>query len=196
MKRILIGAISFAALSTVASASIFLEYDNEGYSNLDAVGTSQGFLHTDAYIVSQAYYDGYGNTYPFPSQDKAIYNGYGAPVVSISSADDFDFVGGFFASWGSNDDYDYFSSASITIEGWDDGNLVGTVTKGLYADGFRYVAGGFSSIDTLLIKNDTGDYGRWWVGDSLQIEQTVPEPASMAVLGLGLAAVARRRRNK
>ncbi len=197
--RSIIGATLFAA-AAVSSASVFLEFDDAGlYNHIDPVGSYMSFdFDSNAYIVDRDNYGtDFGNTYPFPSYDKGFFNGFGVTSVTMTRVGDFDFVGGFFAGWGFNNAANSQTSSSITIEGWDDGSLVGSVTKSIDADGFRYVGANFASVDKLVFKNDGSD-GRWWVGDSLRFNnlETVPEPASMMALGLGLAAVARRRRSK
>ena len=110
---------------------------------------------------------------------------------------DFDFIGVYASGWAEFDDFAPFTSSTLTIEGWDDGVMVGDVTVNLSTDQFDWVAAGFNSVDTLVFKND-GQDGHWWLIDDFTFNMetfAVPEPASAMVwvAGFGLLCVRRRR---
>jgi hypothetical protein len=143
-------------------------------------------------VVDDAEYAGYGNTYGAPSPRTAAYNGDGVLSVSLTSGADFDFIGAYFTGWASDDDYAPYTSTSITVEGYNGGSFVGSVSMPLSADRYDWLAANLRGVDELRFRNDGVD-ARWWLVDDLTYEP-VPEPGTLALLGGGLAGLFLRRR--
>jgi len=189
-KQILVFAI--AAVSAAASATV-LTFEDNSFGGYQSVG-AYGGLTFDTGHSTLAFSDwasDYSNTTVFPSGSMSFFNGSGVPSTSITSGTDFDFNGGSFIGWGEADAAQSYTTLSLTIEGWDDGNLVGSVTRALTANSFSTFTTNFLSVDEVRFLNASST---WWVGDDLEVN-AVPEPATMVVIGLGLAAVSRRRRS-
>lgn len=185
----------FAVAAVPAFALLPVEFDTLADGSTTVAGTDTFTFGPGVVVENESDFQSYSNTAAFPSYSKAIYNGFGVQAVSMSRVGDFDFLGGYFIGWGQNDNAVSTTSSTITIEGWDNGILVGSVTKSLLTDSFRYVATNFTSVDTVVFKNDGVD-SHWWLGDSFRTDklEAVPEPVSMVGLGLGAVALLRRRR--
>ncbi|MFG0244068.1 MAG: hypothetical protein ACF8R9_14880 [Phycisphaerales bacterium JB054] len=200
MKTSMATALVVGAISSVgAAAPTTLDFDS-----IPTGGTVQSFSEfggltwTDMSAMSNSFYQSYyHNSGAFPSGPNAAYNSYGRTTVSAASGIDFDLVGMQVATYAVNDSFDDHSSTSITIEGWDDGVLVGSYTADLTVE-FAYLATPLSSIDEIRFIND-GIYGHWWFVDDITLEfepQTIPLPTASALAGLGLLGLGVRRRRE
>lgn len=146
---------------------------------------------------NSTYNGGYGNTITFPSASNALYNGFGGSQFTISSAQLFNFNGAYFNGWASNNGVASFTATSLTLSGFNNGSLVGQINANISASSFDWVGGNINGIDTLVISQNNGD-GHWWLMDNFTVNQrsNVPEPAGIALLGLGLACLGLSRRRK
>ena len=142
----------------------------------------------------------YGNSYGAVSPSNFVHAG-GLISQQITRATDFDFVGLYASTWASNDLYAGFSSTTLTVEGWDDGNLVYSTTVNLSSNQFDWFAFNYQSVDELRLLND-GSNGRWWLIDDFTFDEpsfsAVPEPATIAMWmifgSIGLVGYRRRKR--
>ena len=195
MKIPLVLAVG-AAASVAIATPVTLDFEGQGYGDVSAVGAYGGLTFgANALTYTEAsYQSGYSNTTTF-NGDIAMFNGSGVVTVAATAGGDFDAISAISAWWGASDSQQSFSSTSITIEGWDDGSMVGTSTISL-GQNFQTINLGFSSIDELRFINDGTD-GRWYFVDDLVIDfdpQVIPLPTASALAGLGLLGLGVRRR--
>jgi hypothetical protein len=102
----------------------------------------------------------------------------------------FDFLGAYITSaWNAGEDF--------TVEGWRNGSLVYTSSGITSYDHPYWFDFDFYNVDTVWFKPGSGgtNMGLGGSGPNLVIDNiTVPEPATMCLLGLGGLAVLRRRK--
>jgi hypothetical protein len=197
MRKIsLVIALALTSLCASADAGVVLFDD---LVSGQFVGSYGGF-NWDANIFvcdNSRYQSDYGNTYSTTSPENFVSNGFGVISTKTTSGADFDFNGAYFSTWAFSNRFDpQQSSTSVTLQGWDDGGIVGSVTAALSSTQFNWVAANFASIDELRMIND-GAAGRWWIMDNFTFNQTVPEPASVAVWSLlGMVGIGYRWQRK
>ena len=141
----------------------------------------------------------YGNTYGAPSGGGA-YNGFGDSPLTINSATPFTFIGADFTSWAQNDQFASFSSATVTIAGFDSSmHLVGVCSQTLSAASYNFLTCDFANVSTLVFHNDIDAAGHWYLFDDFTYNgTTTPEPGTLLMFGsgiVGLAGILRRRIN-
>ena len=136
------------------------------------------------------YMSAYGNSYGAASADNFASNS-GLAVATVDGTT-FDFVGADFSTWALNNAFasfagGYSSATSVTVNGYNGATLIGTVSMNLSSTGFNWLSAGFVGIDKLEISSNSAQ--GYWIMDNF----TTPEPATMALLGLGAMALRRRK---
>ena len=183
-------ALAFVAVPIEQVHATVLTFDD----NAGTVGASYGgfnWTFGDWFTVDDAAYSlSLGNSYGSPSGTIAVHNGGDVLSTVTSGGGDFDFNGAYFTGMAQFDQQASFTSRSVTVEGWDDGLLIGSVTMQLPTASYSWLSAGFASVDTLRFRND-GTGQRWWIMDDftfnepLDADPTVPESTSLALMGLG-----------
>ncbi|MBS1718600.1 MAG: PEP-CTERM sorting domain-containing protein [Armatimonadetes bacterium] len=199
---------TMAAIAAVAAGNAAVLNFDDINTNGSAVATGPSYdgfnIAGDLFAMDKDYYNTfYSNQIQFPSAPNVAYNGYGEHEIDFTVTQPnglgnnggglFGFSGLDAAFWAASNSQQYYSSTTITVEGWLNGNLVGSSSMELGAN-FAHLNGFAGQIDTLKILNDGGV--TWWLIDNVNTDVAVPEPTSMAALGLGIAALLRRRAKK
>ena len=156
---------------------------------MDVPASYAGFSWTDFEVLTQPFYQtAYANTYSFPSQANAAFNGDGSLSVSLQSGTDFDFQGAYFSAFAQSNDFQPWSAAAVTVYGFNDGNPVGSAALNLSSTGFVWLQADLLGVDQLLIQSDGVE--RWWLMDDFTYQPIVPEPTTLFMLAGGLVGLA------
>lgn len=133
-----------------------------------------------------------GNSAGAPSAANAVYNAFGELQLTITRVTSFTFDGGMFSGWAFADDYaDGYTATDITITGYLGDDFVGTTGLQSLDSVYAFIHGFAGAIDRL----DLTTSGASWLMDDVQFGDppSVPEPATVLLLGAGLAVVVGRR---
>jgi len=154
-------------------------------------------------VMSRTYYQStYRDVTDFPSNPYFAYPGLDAtdPVLGVSSATPFYFLGASVAGWPNATNA---IGSSLTIQGYLGGALVGSVSVSLLPTTQWMTVGGMTGAIDRLAFVPNHDYFRM-DNFAYDIEAplapagtvAVPEPATLTLLGVGLACLARASRRR
>ena len=175
----------------MAGASV-LNFDDLNSSNSHQYAQGYGDVPTN-YGGFTWYWWGYIDYWPdiegslgVVSQTQVAYNGAGGDTW-IASETPFTFNGAYFTAW-------YLNDLSINIKGYFQGSLIEETTVEANTSGPVYASLDWSGIDLLTFAAGGLWEDHFSMDNFTYNETTVPEPASLLLLGLGLMVLAGMRR--
>jgi len=195
MKKMLFYLLIFGFIGTANAVTINFDDLNatsttSGHFINDLATNYQGFTWDTNWLVGnntmikgQSAPD---STFDVPSLQNAAWNNDADALLSLSNGTDFNFISASFAG------FKGFESDTITVKGYNNGGLIGTVSANLSTDGsFSVLNANLNGVDQLDFI--TGTTGRWLMDDF--VYTAVPVPAAAWLFGsglLGLIGIARR----
>ncbi|MCD4769735.1 MAG: hypothetical protein K8R35_06160 [Bacteroidales bacterium] len=127
-------------------------------------------------VVSDSAYSAYhyNNTYGSPSGEYAAFNdrGHDNLVVTSISGDCFVFNGAYFFGWAQENQCYEFTATSITINGYRDEVLVGTVSMDLSASQYDWLQADMGGINKLEFVSSGNN--KFWVMDDFTFNENIP----------------------
>lgn len=190
MKNLFAAAlIAFATLTANATVITFDDVPGAGQDSYGVVSNYKGFTFSRGYWIDTV---GSSWNYGAKSGDFTMLNNMGGEIVVTKiGAADFSFDGLWAETWANQ------SSLQGTVYGLNNGVKLWSVNTTI-TNGFSFIAGQSAKIDELHI-----NLGNFFLVDNLALNEAstttttkVPEPASLAMMGLGLAALAGMRRQR
>jgi hypothetical protein len=136
-------------------------------------------------VYSDAAYASYGNTYGSPSGDNAVFNSSGVLSIMTTSGSDFDFNGAYFTGWAQNNSAVSFTATSITVRGYNNGNLIGTASMSLPANSYQFLNANLAGVDELRFISSASS--QWWLMDNFTFNASVsavPEASTLVTWSL------------
>lgn len=182
------GAANATAITFDESAGVF----SDGYGGLDWSGF--GRVHTPTYFTQDT---GYVRGNISPEYTAFTSSSSGAPATVSIASGTFDFTGAYITAAWQND-------LTVYIDGLLSGSTLFSQVFTINDDAPIFTNSNFLGIDTLNIYTFSGvDAGTPGGGKHVAIDNftinesvSVPEPASIALLGLGLAGIGFSRKKK
>lgn len=199
-----LGVVFFTLACAIAAPATVLNFDTDttGYSgSIDWIvpgyggftWTNFGLIDGDDVHVNSGYFNG------TVSGEYVAFNSFGTPAgMSVANPNLFDFNGAYItAAWN--------TGLTVQVDGYLNSVLVGTQTIIVDTTGPTWWNVGLNGIDELIFSSyggtnaGLGNPGEQFAMDNFTYDfhQPIPEPASLTLLGLGLAGlVARTRRSR
>lgn len=185
MKQVFISLL--LALCCAGAQAAVIGFDDVPGDETGVIASGyQGFDWTNMGVIGADAYPDSGFAAGVVSQANGAFN-HAGQTVTISKAGGFDVVGAWFTS--------AWYEQELSFEGSRDGELLYWTDVSFVIDTLApaWIALGWHGIDTLTIYNSSGTQ---WVMDDFTVAGTVPEPGTLALLGMAAAGwmLARRRR--
>lgn len=187
MKRALLAALfSCAALNANAGVLTFDDVPGAVANGVGHVGSYAGFNFSSTFD----WIDTVGSSWNYGavSGEFTLLNDYGGVgVITAVGGVDFTFDGMWAETWANQ------GPRTGTVRGYNNGALVWSSNVALTSQ-FQHFGGIAGAIDELHL-----DLGNYFLVDNLALNDDaapIPEPASIALLGLGLAGLALSKRRK
>jgi len=154
-----------------------------------------GYLGFDWNFIEVERITDYQQTYnnpqlTFPSSPLAALNGGvsgGNEVVGFSRTKPFLLEGAYFSTWAQNNKLTGFSSQGLTVTGYLDGKVAGSIKIPLTPN-FVWQAMNFGPVDLVEFKHQEPDNSHWWLMDNVKVS-AVPLPTTGLLFGGGLLAL-------
>ena len=171
--------ILLSPVMTGLAVADVIYFDDITTSDFEAVPSEYcGFnWGTDEFgVVSDSAYSSYhyNNTYGSPSGEYAAFNDRGKEnlVVTSISGNYFDFNGAYFSGWAQENQCCEFTATSITVYGYRDEVLVGTVSMDLSASQYDWLQADMAGINKLEFVSSGNN--KFWIMDDFTFNENIP----------------------
>ncbi|NIA20440.1 MAG: PEP-CTERM sorting domain-containing protein [Anaerolineaceae bacterium] len=199
MLRTILAALLVVTIGSVAvAAPVVVDFDDLSYSY---VLTGSGYAGLTWEAGNAGYQSNPGrwitptdtNDYPHSLPHNAI-NAWGCTLIGIGFPQPVDVLGAYFAAQGVSSGW----TSGVRVHGYLGGNPVGTTGWFNDIDDVAdWFAIGLSNVDRIVVESVPISLGGGWFGMDDLTYNVVPEPATLSLLGLGIAGlVARKRRRR
>ena len=205
MKNVFFSLLAVIIFAGTANAAVLTFDEFSGVSTINLIEQIPNYggytWGGDWELTSNSYYrTKYANSFNFPSNDKAIYNGYdfdggtsggGFDVpLTISSDTAFTLESAYFAAWTSYNTNAYWAATSLTINAYSDDSLVNSKIIDLLAGQLQLYTIGLTGDKFEFVQTAGANPGQdqWWLMDNLTTSAT-PIPGAVWLLGTGIVGL-------